>query len=161
MEIVILLIVSILLILALIGCFLPVIPGPPISYIALLLSHFYLSPVADENFLWIMAAVVIFVTIFDLWVQVYGVKKFGGSKKAINGSIIGLIIGVIFLPGIGIVLGPFIGAFIGAHIQEKDINKALKVALGALAGFMLGTFLKVSLCLYISYLIYRSVLILW
>ena len=161
MEIVIFIIVIILLITGVIGSFIPAIPGPPISYGALLISHFYLYPVSDENFLWLMAVVVIVVTILDFWVQVYGVKKFGGSKKAINGSIIGLIIGLIFLPGIGIILGPFIGAFIGAKMEDPDVNKALKIAVGALAGFMLGTVLKLSVSLYIIYLIYLSKPPLW
>ena len=157
MEIVIFIIVIILLITGVIGSFVPAIPGPPISYGALLLSHFYLYPISDENFLWLMAVVVIVVTILDFWVQVYGVKKFGGSKKSINGSIIGLIIGLIFLPGIGIILGPFIGAFIGAKMENPDVNKALKIALGALAGFMVGTLLKLSVSLYIVYEIFHSI----
>jgi len=155
MEIVIFIIVIILLITGVIGSFIPAIPGPPISYGALLLSHFYLHPISDENFLWLMAVVVIVVTILDFWVQVYGVKKFGGSKKAINGSIIGLIIGLIFLPGIGIILGPFMGAFIGAKMEDPDVNKALKIALGALTGFMVGTVLKLSVSLYIIYFIFQ------
>ena len=161
MELIIGIIVIFLLIIGIIGSFVPAIPGPPISYGALLLSHFYVYPVSNEDFLWLMAVVVISVTIFDFWVQVYGVKKFGGSKKAINGSIIGLIIGLIFLPGIGIILGPFIGAFIGAKMEDPDVNKALKIALGALAGFMVGTLLKLSVSLYIVYEIYSSVLLLW
>ncbi len=161
MELIIGIIVIFLLIIGIIGSFVPAIPGPPISYGALLLSHFYVYPVSNEDFLWLMAVVVISVTIFDFWVQVYGVKKFGGSKKAINGSIIGLIIGLIFLPGIGIILGPFIGAFIGAKMEDPDVNKALKIALGALAGFMVGTLLKLSVSLYIVYEIYSSVPLLW
>ena len=161
MELIIGIIVIFLLIIGIIGSFVPAIPGPPISYGALLLSHFYVYPVSNEDFLWLMAVVVIFVTIFDFWVQVYGVKKFGGSKKAINGSIIGLIIGLIFLPGIGIILGPFIGAFIGAKMEDPDVNKALKIALGALAGFMVGTLLKLSVSLYIVYEIFHSIPSLW
>ena len=161
MELIIGIIVIFLLVIGIIGSFVPAIPGPPISYGALLLSHFYVYPVSNEDFLWLMAVVVISVTIFDFWVQVYGVKKFGGSKKAINGSIIGLIIGLIFLPGIGIILGPFIGAFIGAKMEDPDVNKALKIALGALAGFMVGTLLKLSVSLYIVYEIYSSVPSLW
>ena len=161
MELIIGIIVIFLLIIGIIGSFVPAIPGPPISYGALLLSHFYVYPVSNEDFLWLMAVVVISVTIFDFWVQVYGVKKFGGSKKAINGSILGLIIGLIFLPGIGIILGPFIGAFIGAKMENPDVNKALKIALGALAGFMVGTLLKLSVSLYIVYEIYSSVPSLW
>ena len=72
--------------------FFPAIPGPPISYGALLLSHFYIFPLNDISDLWLWALIVVIVTILDFLVQIYGVKKFGGGKKAINGSILGLLL---------------------------------------------------------------------
>ena len=146
--------------------------GPPISYGALLVFHFFSSYNIDENTLWLWALIVIAVTVFDLWVQIYGVKKFGGTQKAINGSIIGLLLGIlipiisIFIPIIGILMpiglfgiifGPFLGAFIGATMDDPDVNKALKIALGALAGFVLGTIVKLSVCIYIVILICKSI----
>lgn len=157
MELIIGIIVIVLLIAGIIGSFVPAIPGPPISYIALLLSHFYLSPI-DADSLWIIAAVVILVTILDFWVQIYGVKKFGGGKKAVNGSIIGLIIGFFLLPGIGLILGPFLGAFIGAQMESDDMRQSIKIALGAFVGFMAGTLLKLLVSIYIIYMILHSMI---
>jgi len=158
MDIIIISIVIFILFLGIIGCFIPIMPGPPISYGALLLFHFSTSYSIDGNILWLMAFVVIAVTVFDLWVQIYGVKKFGGTKKAVNGSIIGLIIGIFFLPPFGIIIGPFLGAFIGATMEEgSDVNKAMKIALGALAGFMLGTMVKLSVSLYVVFLVFESI----
>lgn len=162
MEILILIGIGILLLLGIIGCFVPIIPGPPISYGVLLVFHFFSSYSIEENILWLMAFVVFAVTIFDIWVQIYGVKKFGGTKKAVNGSIIGLIIGICFFPPFGIVIGPFLGAFIGARMEENsDGNKAIKIALGALAGFFAGTMLKLSVSVYISYIIFQAIPSLW
>ena len=162
MELFIIILIGLLLLLGIIGCFIPIIPGPPISYGGLLMFHFFSSYTIDENFLWLMAFVVIAVTFFDLWVQIYGVKKFGGTKKAVNGSIIGLIIGIFFLPPFGIIIGPFLGAFIGARMEENsDVNKAIKIALGALAGFLAGTMLKLSVSLYIIYLVFQTIPSLW
>ena len=169
-------IVVVLLIIGIIGCFVPVMPGPPISYGALLIFHFFSSYNIDKNTLWLWALIVVVVTVFDLWVQIYGVKKFGGTQKAINGSIIGLLLGIlipiisIFIPIIGILIpigpfgvifGPFLGAFIGATMDDPDINKSLKIALGALAGLVLGTIVKLSVSLYIIYIIYESIPSLW
>ena len=172
MDVFIICIVVIILLLGIIGCFLPGLPGPPISYISLLVFHFFTSYDISVANLLICALIVIVVTVFDLWVQVYGVKKFGGTKKAINGSIIGLLFAIFFpvitmfipftsfllpiLPFL-IILGPFLGAFIGAQMDNPDINKSLKIALGALAGFILGTMLKFSACIYILILILKSI----
>jgi uncharacterized protein len=162
MDIIIICVVAFILLLGIIGCFFPVIPGPPISYGALLIFHFFSSYNIEENTLWFMAFVVIAVTVFDLWVQIYGVKKFGGTKKAVNGSIIGLIIGIFFLPPFGIIIGPFLGAFIGARMEENsDVNKSIKIALGALAGFLAGTMLKLLVSLYIICLVFQTIPSLW
>ena len=162
MEILILIVIGILLLLGIIGCFIPIIPGPPISYGGLLVFHFFSSYSIQENILWLMAFVVITVTIFDIWVQIYGVKKFGGTKQAINGSIIGLIIGIYFFPPLGIIIGSFLGAFIGARIEENsDRSKAIRIALGSIAGFFAGTMLKLSVSIYISYFVFQAIPSLW
>jgi len=162
MEILILIGIGSLLLLGIIGCFIPIIPGPPISYAGLLVFHFFSSYSIEEDVLALIAFVVIVVTIFDLWVQIYGVKKFGGTKKAINGSIIGLIMGIFFFPPFGIIIGPFLGAFLGAKIEENsDGNKAFQIALGALAGFFAGAMLKLSVSLYISYIVFQTIPSLW
>ena len=162
MDIFIICLVVFILLLGIIGCFVPIIPGPPISYAALLVFHFFSSYNIDENTLWIWALIVIAVTVFDLWIQIYGVKKFGGTKKAVNGSIIGLIIGIFLFPPFGIIIGPFLGAFIGAKMDNPDVHKALKIALGAFAGFILGTLVKLSVSLYfIPKIIYDVTPSLW
>lgn len=162
MEILILIGIGILLLLGIIGCFVPIIPGPPISYGGLLVFQFFSSYSIQENILWLIAFVVFAVTIFDIWVQIYGVKKFGGTKKAVNGSIIGLIIGIFSFPPFGIVIGPFLGAFIGARMEENSNGKkAIKIALGALAGFFAGTMLKLSVSVYICYIIFQAIPSLW
>ena len=162
MEILLLIVIGSLLLLGVIGCFIPIIPGPPISYCGLLVFHFYSSYLIEENILWLMAFLVISVTIFDLWVQIYGVKKFGGTKRAVNGSILGLIIGIFFFPPFGIIIGPFLGAFIGARMEKNsDRNKAIKVAMGALMGFFAGTILKLSVSFYIIYIVFQASPSLW
>jgi len=162
MEILLLIVIGSLLLLGVIGCFIPIIPGPPISYCGLLVFHFYSFYLIEENILWLMAFLVISVTIFDLWVQIYGVKKFGGTKRAVNGSILGLIIGIFFFSPFGIIIGPFLGAFIGARMEKNsDRNKAIKVAMGALMGFFVGTILKLSVSFYIIYIVFQASPSLW
>ena len=63
------------------------------------------------------------------------------------GSILGRNLGVFFLPW-GLVLGPFFGAVAGELLGDKDLGRALKSGVGSLLGFLFGTVLKVSLCIY-------------
>ena len=145
--------VVLLLIIGIAGSIIPVLPGPPISFLGLLIFHFFTSYQIDVDVLWLLAAAVSIITFLDYWLQVYGVKRFGGGKKAINGTILGLILGFFIFPPFGVIIGPFIGAFIGARMEVKeDLSSAMKIALGALAGFLGGTLLKFTLSIYIAVL---------
>jgi uncharacterized protein YqgC (DUF456 family) len=148
MTTLIIIICVVLLLLGLLGCFVPVIPGPPFAYVGLLILSIFTDYKFEESFLIQWAGIVIAVTVADFWLQVYGVKKFGGTKKAINGTMIGLFVGI-FVP---IPFGPFAGAFIGAYMDEKeDMIKVFKIASGALIGFIGGLVLKLVVCAYLLY----------
>ena len=154
MEVLIIILCFFLLIIGLVGSIVPAVPGPPLSFIAILILSLFTSYNFSNDFLVMWAGVVIIVTALDYWLQVYGVKKFGGKQKAIYGTLIGLIVGIFASP-VGLIIGPFIGAFIGAYLEEKDdLTKTFIIALGALVGFLSGTFLKlfVSLCLFYKFI---------
>ena len=152
MELLVVLLAIVLLILGLLGSFIPAIPGPPLSYIALLLVSLFTSYTFSQDFLIMWAGIVITVMALDYWLQVYGVKKFGGKKKAINGTLIGLVVGLFAPIPFGFLLGPFAGAFIGAYLEEKeDFLKVLLIAMGALAGFLSGVVLKLAVSAYLGY----------
>lgn len=123
------------------GCFLPVIPGPPLSFIALLLVHF--TKVADlsSNLLLTMAVLTIVVTVLDYVIPAWGTKKFGGTKYGTWGATIGLIIGF-FLGPIGIIAGPFLGAVLGEMLGGSSGSKSLRAGLGSFFGFLMGVGLK-------------------
>ena len=159
MDILIITFVSILLLIGLIGCVIPALPGPPISFFGLLVFHFITSFYIETDTLWLLGVIVITITFLDYWLQIYGVKKFGGGRKAINGTILGLVLGLLLFPPFGIIIGPFLGAFLGAKMEAKeDTNRAIKIALGALAGFLSGTVLKFSVSIYITILFINQLL---
>ena len=124
------------------GCVLPVIPGPPLSYIGLLLLHFTGKYQFSTQFLIIWAIITTVVYVLDYVIPVWGTKKFGGSKRGVWGSIIGLIVGLFFFPPFGIIVGPFIGAVVGELTSGKDSGLALKSGFGSFLGFLVGTLLK-------------------
>lgn len=152
LEILIIVISVILLFLGLLGSFLPVIPGPPVSFIAILLLHSFTSLNVSTNYLIYFGLSAGLITFLDYWLQIYSVKIFGGGKAAKIGVFIGIIVGLIIPIPFGVIIGPFIGAFIGALSESgSDILKAFKIATGALIGFLGGTILKFIYSLYIIY----------
>lgn len=131
----------ILMITGILGCVLPIIPGPPLSYIGILLLHFTERYQFSSQFLLIWAVITVVIYALDFIIPVWGTKKFGGSKHGAWGSMIGLIAGL-FFPPLGIIIGPFLGAVAGELISGKETRYALKSGLGSLVGFLGGTILK-------------------
>lgn len=130
-----------------VGCLLPAIPGPPLSYVSILLLYLFNNQDYEitGKFLIIWIVLVAAVTILDYVAQPYFTKITGGSKLAIRCSIAGLIAGMIFFPPVGIIIGPFIGAFIAEFIiNKKPLKNSLAAAGGAFLGFILGTGLKLA-----------------
>ncbi len=75
--------------------------------------------------------------------NLFGVKKYGGSKAAIWGSTIGLLVGPFVIPFAGIILGPFIGAILAELvIHRKAFKESVQVGVGSLLGFLGGAVMK-------------------
>ncbi len=132
-----------LIIIGIIGCLVPVLPGPPISYGGIIVLHFTEFAQFSDRLLIILAGIALIVTILDYIVPIWGTRKFGGSKYGARGATVGLIIGLFFGPP-GIILGPFIGAVIGEMMFKDDLKYALKAGFGSLLGFLTGIGLKLA-----------------
>jgi len=133
----------ILMILGIIGCLVPVLPGPPLSFLGLILLHFTRFGNFTNPALITLGAIAVIVTVLDYIVPVWGTKRFGGSKYGTRGATVGLIIGI-FLGPMGIILGPLIGAFVGEMIFKDDIGYAFKAGFGSLLVFLTGIGLKLA-----------------
>ncbi|WP_290697782.1 DUF456 domain-containing protein [Lacinutrix sp.] len=130
------------MIIGLIGSFLPVLPGPPLSWVGLLLL--YLTDAIPNNWLFLGTTLAIALLVFalDYIIPAMGAKKFGGTRAGMVGTTIGLIVGILApIPG-GIIIGPFVGALIGELSNKADSKTALKAAFGSFIGFITGTFIK-------------------
>lgn len=156
MEIVLIVIGVILIIGGIIGCLLPIIPGPPLSYVGLLLLHFTEKAQFTNNQLIIWAIIAIGVTVIDNFFPVWTTKKFGGSKAGTWGSTIGLIVGMFFAP-IGIILGPFLGAVVG-ELLNNNKDKALKAGFGAFMGFLMGVGVKMATAGYFAWVFFKALI---
>ena len=151
MDYFLLVIAIILILVGLLGCILPIIPGPPLSFLGLLILHFTDFAEYTTNFLLILAFIAIIVTVLDYIVPIWGTKKFGGSKAGMWGATIGMIIGIIFLGPLGLILGPLVGAIIGESIKGANNKDAFRSGLGAFLGFLFGVGLKLAASIYITW----------
>ena len=140
-----------LIFLGIIGCFLPVLPGPPLGFVGLLLLHLTAYEEFTLQFLLIVGGVVLLVSLVDYLVPIWGTKKFGGSRLGVLGSIVGLLAGIFFFPPFGIIFGPFIGAVIGELVNGDDFNKAIKSGFGSFLGYMFGTGIKLAVTVVMGY----------
>ena len=142
---------SILMLVGLVGCIIPVLPGPPLSFVGLLLLQLTSEPPFTWTFLIIWLVITGIVTVLDYTIPVFGAKKYGGSKKGVWGAIIGLIAGIFFFPPLGIIIGPVVGALIGELVAGKNTKDASKAAIGSFVGFLIGTTLKLVMSAIITY----------
>ena len=102
----------------------------------------------------ILLVLATFGTLVDNITTALGARKFGGSKHAFWGSMIGLFVGAFFVFPFGIIIGPFLGAFIAElHFQKKNTRESAKSGLGATLGLLagvLGKIIVVSLMLVLT-----------
>jgi uncharacterized protein YqgC (DUF456 family) len=168
MDIAIIVVGILLLIIGFVGSVLPVLPGPPLSYSALLLL--LLHPAAravmeTNNFIWliVLGILTLFITAIDYYMPIWGTQKFGGTKAGSRGSTIGLMVAVLLtlltsgLGAILIIVGPFLGAYLGEKHAGQTNVLALQSAKGSFLGFIAGTFMKVLMVTAIA--VYFTVLL--
>jgi len=134
-----------LVLVGLIGSLVPVLPGPVLVFIGLLLASW------AEGFarvglptLVILALLTVAVYVVDFLAGAYGVERTGASRRAVIGAVIGTVLGLFFgLPGL--VLGPFVGAVIGELTVRRQLLEAGRAGAGAWLGIVLGAAAKMAL----------------
>lgn len=130
----------------LVGCVLPVLPGPPLAYLGMVALHFTsrIQFSTPELLFWLAAALL--TTAVDTVLPIFGNKKFGGGKHGAWGCALGVVAGFFLFPPWGLILCPLVGAFVGEIMSGKKSPAAMRAALGALLGFLLGTVAKAVVC---------------
>ena len=157
LEIIVIIFGSILILLGIAGSILPVLPGPPLSFIGLLLlalvNHF--SPPLTSTLVILMGLLTIAVVGLDYIMPVWGAKKYGASKWGLWGSVVGMVIGVFFSP-LGMLLGGLMGAVIAEWLIHRETGHALRAGWGVIIGTLLGTILKLVVSAVMAYYFIRA-----
>ncbi|MCL5057655.1 MAG: DUF456 domain-containing protein [Actinobacteria bacterium] len=125
------------------GTILPALPGAPLIWLGMLV--FGLIAGFERLTLWFFigqALAVGLVFFIDYAAAVWGVRRYGGSRFAVWGSLAGLVLGIILLGPLGIVFGPFVGAVTGELIVQKPFATAVRSGMGTILGMAGGMVLK-------------------
>ena len=113
MDLFIIIFAGFLMILGIIGSFLPVLPGPLTGWFGILILYLTPNISVSISTLIITLIVAILIWVLDYFIPAIGTKKFGGTRAGMIGTTIGLVLGLISpIPG-GLILGLFIGALVG------------------------------------------------
>ena len=80
--------------------------------------------------------------VLEFWSGLWGARRYGGSKRAMLGTLSGGLLGAIILTpmlfGFGAILGACIGAFVGGfvvtYLEQRKVSEAMRVGWGALLG---------------------------
>lgn len=126
-----------------------IVPGEPIGWITLIC----------------VAVLALIAELLEFSMTGRYARKYGGSRRAGWGAILGGIVGAMVgipVPIIGSVIGAFIGSFLGALIAEftggSSAGDATRVAKGALIGRVVSTVLKIGIGFTIGVWIFFSAL---
>ncbi len=163
MNLFLIILAALFVIVGILGSVLPALPGPPLSWLGLLLLHFSTAADYSTTFLIITALIAALITVLDYVLPSLSTKKHGGSKAGVWGCNIGLIISIIGLPFgpqglLGVIFWPFVGALLGEIFGGKKDKEALRAAWGAFLGFLSGTGLKLVYCLVIAFFVVKDLI---
>lgn len=145
METAALVLAIILFIAGLVGTVLPVLPGAILVYGGMLLYGFMTGfAVLDAAFFVLQALALAVIFLIDFLASAAGTKRFGGSRQAAWGAVLGTILGIILMGPLGIVIGPFLGATAAELLRGTELNQAFRAGFGTLVGILGGTILKLG-----------------
>jgi len=135
MDFLLILLGIILIVSGVVGCFVPGLPGPPLSFGGLICLGIVIGSYTWEFYL-LWGSVSIIVLVLDYFIPVWFAKKFGATRTGIFGGILGMLVGLFFTP-IGMILGLILGSILGDMIAGKDFDKAIKSGLGGAIGTLM------------------------
>jgi uncharacterized protein YqgC (DUF456 family) len=113
-----------------------IVPGDPIGWVSLIA----------------VAVLALVAELLEFTMTGRYARKYGGSRRAGWGAILGGMVGAIVgfpVPIVGPIIGAFIGSFVGALVAEltggASATDATRVAKGALIGRVVSTVLKIGI----------------
>ncbi len=148
MDIVVAIVVFVLLAAGLLGCVVPGLPGPPLSFLAMLLVHWRWDAFST-TYVTVLTVVTLLLMVLDYVIPVFSAKVFGTTPQGFRGSIVGMFVGMWFTP-VGMIIGALVGAILGDMLAGRTPAQAVRAGAGTLVGTLVAMGLKIGLALVIS-----------
>lgn len=124
---------------ALLGIFLPMLPGVPVAAAGALLAA-WLTGFQELTLipLSIVGALVLLALLSDYAAGFVGAKRYGASRSGIWGSIVGALLGLFFFPPFGFLIGALAGAILAELLSGRQADEAFRAGLGVFVGTLGG-----------------------
>lgn len=147
MDIVVSILCVIIMLVGLAGTIVPVLPGIPIIWAAMLFYGWFTGWHDYGLAAMVVTGLLVGLSVaVDQLASVMGAKKFGATRAGMIGSFVGAIVGLIVLNVIGLILGTFLGAVaFEMAFSKRDFRQSMASGTGALVGFLAGSLFKFML----------------
>ncbi|HEY4645445.1 MAG TPA: DUF456 domain-containing protein [Steroidobacteraceae bacterium] len=138
-------IAAVLVLVGLVGTFLPALPGVPLVFAGMVLAAYAgeFSRVGRSTLI-VLGLLTIFALLVDFLAVSLGAKRAGASRAAVVGAAVGTLIGL-FMGPFGVLFGSFAGAVGGELLATGKAQHATRVGFAAWLGLLLGTLFKLAL----------------
>jgi len=136
-----------LILIGLVGCIVPLLPGTTLILAAMILHKLLLPAQLSWWVVGVIALFWLFSVLADVLGILLGTRLFGGSKWGMTGAGGGALVGMFFsLPAL--LLGTFLGAVAAEKlVAKKSHGASLRSGVGAATGFLLSTVARVTCAL--------------
>ena len=144
-----LIVVALIFLVGIVGTILPIIPGSLIVWSGILVHKLWLG---DSSIGWkiviITGVLMLIGQLADIFLGIWGARRFGASWKGATGAFIGAIVGIFIPPQpLWIILGPVIGAVLGELTAGRTLKEGGRAGFGTVVGAALAFALKFGLSL--------------
>ena len=157
---VLLILLGFLLVLAgIAGCVYPIVPGPLLAFLSLLLISWAKAwQPFSPTFLIVMGAATVALAAVDYLVPAMAARRYGATRYGLIGGTIGMIVGIFFVPPFGVFLGMFLGALVGELAGGSRSTVALKTGWGVFIGNLAAAVIKLAYCGTVLFFYVRAVI---
>jgi uncharacterized protein YqgC (DUF456 family) len=130
-------------VLGVLGNALPVIPGAPLNFLALIMLYFAKAGSVSFGALIIFGILTILAVVSDNVLPLLGAKVYGSSKYGIIGSLIGMLVGFVAFSFLGMIVGMMLGTIGGELWAGKKQGVAIKSGMASFVGMIASIIFKV------------------